>query len=285
MKQMMAVIGLAMALSSCARKEPPPVAVEQQQQQQPAAAPVAPVPEPVRETAWHPAPAPVRTVERKAAPMPVAAAPRPAESVEIAAPPVLTAPEPVAGPIAVATKPAVPAPPMQVTLVAGSIVAVRVGETLTSEKNENGDSWTGVLAEPLVIDGLVISERGARVEGRVTDVQRAGRVKGVAQLTVALTRIHTADGQRVNVETARFAAMGKDETKRDVGKVAIAAGIGAAIGAIAGQGKGAAIGAGAGAAAGTGAVLMTRGGPAVIGTEALIRFRIAEAVTITEKLK
>jgi hypothetical protein len=165
------------------------------------------------------------------------------------------------------------------------MVAVRVGETLTSEKNEAGDGWSGVLAEPVVIDGFVIAERGSRVEGRVTSVERAGRVKGVAQLTVALTRIQTADGQRVNVQTAAFAATGKDETKRDVGKVAIASGIGAAIGAIAGKGKGAAIGAGAGAAAGTGAVLMTRGGPAVIGTEALIRFRVAEAVTITEKLR
>ncbi|MFN0104121.1 MAG: hypothetical protein ACKV2U_18810 [Bryobacteraceae bacterium] len=174
---------------------------------------------------------------------------------------------------------------MTATLAAGSVLAVRVGETLTSEKSENGDSWTGTLAEPLVINGLVIADRGAQVEGHVTNVDRAGRVKGVGGISVQLTRFNTADGQRINVHTASFSAVGKDETKRDAGKVAIASGIGAAIGAIAGRGKGAAIGAGAGAAAGTGAVLATRGGPAIIATETLIRFRVAESVSITEKLK
>lgn len=174
---------------------------------------------------------------------------------------------------------------MKVTLTAGSVIAVRVGETLTSERNESGDSWSGTLAEPLVINGLAIAERGSRVEGRVSNGKRAGKVKGVANLSVELTHFHTADAQRIAVQTAPFSRAGKDETKRDVGKVAIVSGIGAAIGAIAGGGKGAGIGAGAGAAAGTGAVLITRGGPAVIGNETLIRFRVSEPVTISEKRK
>lgn len=175
--------------------------------------------------------------------------------------------------------------PMKVTLAAGTVLAVRVGETLTSEKNESGDAWTGVLAEPVVVNGLVIAERGAEVTGRVTNVKRAGRVKGVATIAVTLSRLAAADGQRIAVNTTSFSALGKDETKKDAGKVAIASGVGAAIGAIAGRGKGAAIGAGAGAAAGTGVVLATRGGPAVISNEALIRFRIAAPVSITEELK
>jgi len=174
---------------------------------------------------------------------------------------------------------------MKVTLAEGTTLAVRVGETLNSEKNESGDSWSGTLAEPVVINGLVIAERGSRVQGRVVDVKRAGRVKGVAQMSVELTRFETADGQRIPVRTSAFSAHGKDETKKDVGKVAIASGIGAAIGAIAGGGKGAGIGAGVGAGAGRGVVLATRGGPAVIATETLIKFRVDEPVTITEKLK
>jgi len=177
------------------------------------------------------------------------------------------------------------AQPMKVTLAEGTTIAVRVGETLNSEKNESGDTWTGTLAEPVIIDGLVIAERGASVEGRVTNVKRAGRVKGVANMAIALTRFTTADGQRVDVHTSGYGAVGKDETKKDVGKVAIASGIGAAIGAIAGGGKGAAIGAGAGAGAGTGVVLATRGGPTVIPNESLVRFRVAEPVPITEKVR
>jgi hypothetical protein len=175
--------------------------------------------------------------------------------------------------------------PKTITLATGTIIPVRIGDTLTSEQNEAGDTFTGTLAEPLVVSGLVIAERGARVDGRVTHVKRAGRVKGVAEMNVALTRLTTADGQRIAINTAAFQALGKDETKKDVAKVAIASGVGAAIGAIAGKGKGAAIGAGTGAAAGTGVVLMTRGGPAKLPAETLIRFRLSNPVTVTERLR
>jgi hypothetical protein len=175
--------------------------------------------------------------------------------------------------------------PKSVTLAAGETIPVRVNASMSSEKNESGDAWTGTLSEPLVVEGLVIAERGATVEGRVSNVTRAGKVKGVAGLSVTLTRLHTADGQEIPVSASTFSVAGKDETKKDTAKVAIASGVGAAIGAIAGRGKGAAIGAGAGAAAGTGVVLATRGAPAVIAAESLIRFRVTEPVTITEKLK
>lgn len=159
-----------------------------------------------------------------------------------------------------------------------------MGQTLTSEQSNTGDSWTGTLAEPLLIDGMVIAEKGATVTGKVVDAKRAGKVKGVAELDIALTGFHTADDQDIAVTTSAFGARGSDDTKKDTAKVAIASGIGAAIGAIAGKGKGAAIGAGAGAAAGTGAVLVTRGGPAVIPVESVVRFRTTNAVTITEKI-
>jgi len=266
----------AFGASSCARNEPPVVA---EQQQAPAPIPV----EPVRESSWKPAPA--RSAPQKVSQP--AASPVPQQPVAKNDPPPTPIPQQAQQQPVAAARPAQPTPPqpMKVTLAEGSVLAVRVGETLSSEKNESGDSWSGTLAQPLVINGLVIAERGAQVEGRVTDVKRAGRVKGVANMTVALTRLTTADGQRINLQTSGISRAGKDETKRDVGKVAIASGIGAAIGAIAGGGKGAGIGAGAGAGAGTGVVLATRGGPAVIANETLLSFRVSEPVTITEKLR
>lgn len=253
----------AISFASCGRSTPPVTAEEQ-----------APEAVPVRESAWRAAPAKGAQPAANTAPAP-AAAPAPRYDAPV------PTPAPVAArPAAVVTK-----QPMQVTLPAGSVLAVRVGESMSSEKNQSGESWSGTLAEPVVINGLVIADRGARVDGRVTNVKRAGRVKGVAQLSIALNSFHTADGQTIDVNTGSFAVAGKDETKKDVGKVAIATGIGAAVGAIIGKGKGAAIGAGSGAAAGTGAVLVMRGGPAVIGNEALVRFTTTTPVTITERLK
>ena len=279
----------AFSVASCARKEPP-VVVELQPQatQAPVGAAQQPPPEPIRESSWKPAPARTAVPQNTQRPAmtPVQNTPEPVQQT----PPPAPAPAPVVvenrpAPVQQAAPARVTQQPMQVTIAEGSVLAVRLNESLSSEKNETGDSWSGALAEPLVVNGLVIAERGSRVEGRVTNAKRAGRVKGVANLTVQLTRFQTADGQSVAVQSSAFSRAGKDETKKDVGKVAIASGIGAAIGAIAGGGKGAGIGAGAGAAAGTGTVLVMRGGPAVLSAETLIRFRVTEPVTITEKLK
>jgi hypothetical protein len=99
---------------------------------------------------------------------------------------------------------------------------------------------------------------------------------------VELTELHTADGQRIPISSGRYVVRAKSTKKKDAAKIGIGAGIGAAIGAIAGGGDGAAKGAGVGAGAGTGVVLATRGDPAVIGSESVIRFELTEAVTITE---
>ncbi len=218
-----------------------------------------------------------------------APAPTPAPSEPAPAPkPVESAP-PAVAPQAEPTPPPAPAPPPRqaqtVTIPAGTLLNVRLGETLTSDRNAPGDSFTGTLDQPLVIDGLVIAERGARVEGRVVQSEKAGRVKGVSDLAIELVRINTADGQRIRVTTETFQKQGEHEVGKDAAKVGAAAGIGAAIGAIAGGGKGAAIGAAVGGAAGAGGVLATRGKAAEIRVETRIPFRLKEAVTVTEKLK
>jgi hypothetical protein len=163
------------------------------------------------------------------------------------------------------------------------LLSARLSETLESDKMQPGDSFFAVLDSPLVVEGLVIAEKGARLEGRVVEVEQAGRVKGRAALGIQLVRLHTSDGQRVAIQTETFRKEAEATKREDAAKVGLGAGLGAAIGAIAGGGKGAAIGAAAGGAAGTGAVLATRGKPVVIPVETRIDFRLNHPVTITEK--
>jgi hypothetical protein len=174
--------------------------------------------------------------------------------------------------------------PKTVTIPAGTLVTVRVDDILRSDRNKTGDSFRATLDQPLVIDGAVIAERGAKVEGRVAEVDDAGRVRGVARMALELVRLTTSDGQRVRLQTESFSKQGERETKKDAAKIGAAAGIGAAIGAIAGGGRGAAIGAATGGAVGTGGVLMTRGGAAEVPAETRISFRLKDPITITEKI-
>lgn len=262
----------------------------------PAVTPAAPLPEPL--------PAPVPVTEKK----PSAIAKKPAKSVPAAQPaksePVVTAqnqppatvtpqpvqqtpveqpPAPPRDPDPPAPQPPPPPPPQQVTVKSGTLLNVRVVDGLSSERNVPGDQFTGTLDAPLIADGFVIAERGARVEGRVVAADKGGRVKGVATLAVELTRLHTSDGQTVPLNTDAFQREAESSKKSDAAKVGAGAAIGAVIGAIAGGGKGAAIGAGVGGGAGAGDVLLTRGKAATIGSETRISFRLRESFTLTEK--
>ena len=176
-----------------------------------------------------------------------------------------------------------PPPPRQVTLKAGMLIPARTVEALSSDRNLAGDTFTATLDDPLVVDGLVIAERGAHLEGTIVQSERAGRVKGLASLAIELTQLNTSDGQRVTIETETFTKQGQKSTGEDAAKVGAAAGIGAAIGAIAGGGKGAGIGAAIGGAAGAGDVMLTRGKAAALPPETRISFRLKTPVTITER--
>jgi hypothetical protein len=174
--------------------------------------------------------------------------------------------------------------PRTVTLPAGLGIVVRLNHTVSTERNQVGDDFQAVLDEPVIVDGLVIAEKGAQVEGKVVQSDRAGRVRGRALLALELTRLATQDGQLIDIETEYVEQEGPNTQKKDAAKVGIGAGIGAAIGAILGGGKGAGIGAATGAGAGAGTVAATRGEPVVLRPETRLEFRLNQAVSVTESV-
>jgi hypothetical protein len=80
-------------------------------------------------------------------------------------------------------------------------VVVRLQEALSSDRANPGDMFEATLAEPLVVDDLVIAERGAHASGRVVDAQRGARLWYPSTLELALTSVFTSDGQRVGLPT------------------------------------------------------------------------------------
>lgn len=171
--------------------------------------------------------------------------------------------------------------PSVLTLRTGTLVTVRVDQMLSSDRNRVGDAFSGTLARPLVVDGIVVAARGQTIGGRVTEAQKAGRVKGVSRLEVRLTDLTLVDGTQAHVQSALFSKRGPTSVGRDAGAVATTTATGAIIGAAADWGEGAAIGAGAGAAAGVIGVLLTRGRPTIIYPESLLTFRVDAPVSIS----
>lgn len=171
--------------------------------------------------------------------------------------------------------------PSRLTLKAGTFVTVRVDQFLSSDKNVPGDGFAATLARPLVVDGVVVAERGQTLGGRVAEAQKAGRVKGVSRLAVQLTDLTLVDGQQVRIHTQLASLTGSTSKARDAAAIGSTTATGAAIGAAADWGAGAAIGAGAGAVAGIVGVLVTRGHPTVIYPESLLTFRLSAPVSFS----
>lgn len=171
--------------------------------------------------------------------------------------------------------------PAKLTIKPGTYVTVRLNQGLSSDRNQVGDPFAATLTQPVIVDGVVIANRGQTVGGKVTEAKKAGRVEGVSHLAVQLTDLTLADGQPLPIQTQLFTKNGPTSVGRDVAAVGATTATGAAIGAAADWGRGAAIGAGAGALAGIVGVLVTRGRPTYLYPEQILTFRVEAPVTVS----
>jgi hypothetical protein len=151
-----------------------------------------------------------------------------------------------------------------------TILLVELESGLSTDASQRGDRFQARVIEPREFAGAV-------VDGRVTRVKRAGKVKGTSELQLSFETIHMPSGSTsgLNAEVVELIDMnhrddagrvdseggvkGRSSTKDDVARVGASTGIGAIIGAVVGGGQGAAIGAAIGGAAGAASVFTKRG--------------------------
>jgi hypothetical protein len=161
------------------------------------------------------------------------------------------------------------------TIPPGTIVSVRLGETLGSKTSQPGQDFDATVAEPIVVEGKEIIPAGADAHGTVVDAKGLGHFKGGALLKIALTSIKD---YKVQSESVNRAAKGKG--KRSAVMIGGGAGAGALIGALAGGGKGAAIGALAGGGAGTAGAYFTGNKEVVLPAETMVSFKLLQPIEV-----
>lgn len=214
---------------------------------------------------------PPATVTANIPPEPVLAVTAPA-AVSAAPQPPLVLP---ASPRPIVAAPADVEPRSQpVTVPSGTVLTIRLINTLRSDQSRPGDRFTAVLDEPITSSSGVIAPRGSTVEGSVVASREAGRVTGLSELSLELDRLMLRDGRSLELVTDALTQQGEASRGKDAAKVGVGTAIGAAIGAIAGGRRGAGIGAATGAGAGTADVLLTRGKPVVLSAETRLSFRL-----------
>jgi outer membrane biosynthesis protein TonB len=240
----------------------PPVQAEQ--------IPPPPPPSPQEESKPAPAPKPRRHHVRPApAPTP---APAPADTSATTA---AMTPPPAAAP----APPPPPPPPQKVTIPSGTTLAVRLVDTIDSEKSQQGQTFHATLDSPLAVEGDAVIPTGADVEGHIVTVQSAGKFAGQSLLVLQLDRISSA-GKYYSIQTDQYSRKGSSRGKNTAEKVGAGAGIGAIIGALAGGGKGAAIGAAAGGGLGGGVQAATKGQQIKLSSETVLNFTLQSSVTV-----
>jgi hypothetical protein len=176
--------------------------------------------------------------------------------------------------------PPAPNTPVKLTLPAGTWITVRVNEPISSDKSQQGDTFTATIARPVIADGHVIAHPGQMVSGVVSEAQKAGRVKGVSRLGLELTEIGIANGSQVQVKTKLMERRGDTSVGRDAAAIGVTTATGAAIGAAVNGGVGAGVGAGAGLVVSTIGVLLTRGRPTIVYPEQPLTFRLETPITV-----
>jgi hypothetical protein len=165
------------------------------------------------------------------------------------------------------------------TLPTGSVISIRMIDSINSEVNKVGDTFVAVLDQPIVSGGVEVVPRGADIRGRISNVNEAGRVAGKAELGLELTQL-VVNGISYNVTTSEYQEAGESRGGQTAKRATVGAGIGAIIGAVAGGGKGAAIGAGVGAGGATAVQVLTKGEKLNIPSETQLEFTLRAPLVI-----
>ena len=146
----------------------------------------------------------------------------------------------------------------------GTRVTAVLRNRIATNASYSGDPFTMEVTSPGQYSGAII-------RGRLTSVERSGRITGRANLAMEFDTIQyrgrtysfagiidsarEADGDTISINN-EGTVRDSNQTTRTVTRAGIGAALGAIIGAIAGGGEGAAIGAAVGAGAGAGSVLI-----------------------------
>jgi type IV secretion system protein VirB10 len=200
---------------------------------------------------------------------------------------------------------ATPAPvaavdPHAVTIPAGTRIPLALKQAISTKNAREGDAVYAETAFPFVVDDRVIVPAGSYIQGKITHVERAGRMKGRAELLIHFTSMIYPSGYTVMLPASVENTPGADnksvkdsegtiQQDSDTGKKiedAAKGGVygtmgGATAGGLATGGlNGARVGAGLGAAAGIGWALLKRGNDVKLDVGTSIEMEIQRSITV-----
>jgi hypothetical protein len=170
------------------------------------------------------------------------------------------------------------AAPKSVTVPVGTLLNVRLTQAISVDTSAAGQTFKGVVDDPVTVGGSVVIPRGASAVLQAVKVEQSGKMKGSDKISLKVHSI-AFGGMVHEVSTTYVETKGKGEGKKTARKVGGGAGLGAIVGGIAGGGSGAAIGAAVGGVTG-GAIASGGEEHLEVAAETRLQFQLSSAVVI-----
>jgi type IV secretion system protein VirB10 len=161
-----------------------------------------------------------------------------------------------------------PKPP--IVIEKGTVIPVELTRTLSTKNIKEGDNVFARTVFPISVNNQIAIPVGTDVLGVIKEVQRPGRVKGKASLTLSFQMMTLPGGIKMPI----YASLGGSDTGnregeatiqgdsskgKDIGSIAKAGATGGVLGGVLAGKKGAAIGVGGSATVALAGVLLSRG--------------------------
>ncbi len=171
-----------------------------------------------------------------------------------------------------AAKPAEAQATGPITLPAGTVMRVRLKESINSRKQSSGHKFTAILETDLLVKNNIALKKGANIYGVLQSVKQARRVIGKSEMTLSFTGV-MINNQIIPLKAGEIKAVAESGSGQETaGRAARYA----AIGALADGSSGAKTG----AKIGLGVSLLTRGGSIDIPAGTLLDFPLAAPLTL-----
>ena len=183
----------------------------------------------------------------------------------------------------------------RLTIPSGTKVPLALKQAISTRNAKEGDPVYCETTFPFVVDDRIVIPAGTYVQGKISRVQRPGRIKGRAELLMHFTSMIYPSGYTVMLPGSLDNIPGADRTSmkgtegtvrqdsekgKDIGTIASTASTGAVIGGLSGGGKGAGIGAGVGGLAGLAIAMISRGSDVKLEPGTSIEMIIQREVTV-----
>lgn len=181
------------------------------------------------------------------------------------------------------------------SIPAGTTLHCRLSQTLSTKLNFQGDPFTATVSEPYMDNGQQVIPVGATLEGRISGLQRPGRVKGVGEMLLSVSRITMPDGRSFPVSVTLLSAYGAEGVRvnseegsvrgpssrvKDLEEVGLGMGGGGFLGTLIGGFHGAVIGGAIGGAAGLVDTLRRRGKDLTLPTGTQLNYQLTRPLVV-----